>query len=127
MVVFDCAGRVVSADLGNDRLSVLKLDSARLSIAGSYAAQVGDGPRQIAFHPDGRLLFVANALDASVACYGYNADEGRIVGKLGQVATACGENTGGVVMAVDPAGEFCYGTSTRERWCVDVEDRAQYR
>jgi 6-phosphogluconolactonase (cycloisomerase 2 family) len=113
MVVFDRAGRVVTADLGSDRLSVLKLDSARLSIAGRYAAQAGDGPRQVAIHPDGRLLFVANELDASVACYGYDAEEGRIVGRLGQVATACGGNTGGVVMAVDPAGEFLYTAHRR--------------
>jgi 6-phosphogluconolactonase len=112
MVVFDRAGRVVSADLGSDRLSVLKLDSTRLSIAGRYAAQAGEGPRQIAFHPDGRLLFVANELDASVACYRYDEDEGKIVGRLGQVATACG-NTGGVVMAVDPAGEFLYTAHRR--------------
>jgi len=113
MVVFDRAGRVVSADLGSDRLSVLKLDTARLSIAGRYAAQAGDGPRQVAIHPDGRLLFVANELDTSVVCYGYDADEGRIVGRLGQVATSCGGNTGGVVMAVDPAGEFLYTAHRR--------------
>ncbi|MDT7813978.1 MAG: 6-phosphogluconolactonase [Acidobacteriaceae bacterium] len=113
MVVFDRAGRVVSADLGSDRLSVLKLDAARLSIAGRYAAQAGVGPRQIAFHPDGRLLFVANELDASVACYGYDAEEGRIVERLGQVATACDGNAGGVVMAVDPAGEFLYTAHRR--------------
>jgi 6-phosphogluconolactonase len=113
MVVFDRAGRVVSADLGSDRLSVLKLDTARLSIAGRYAAQAGAGPRQVAIHPDGRLLFVANELDASVACYGYDAREGRIVGRLGQVATACGGNAGGVVMAVDPAGEFLYTAHRR--------------
>jgi 6-phosphogluconolactonase len=113
MVVFDRAGRVVSADLGSDRLSVLKLDTTHLSIAGRYAAQAGDGPRQVAIHPDGRLLFVANELDASVACYEYDADEGRIVGRLGQVATACGGNTGGVVMTVDPAGEFLYTAHRR--------------
>ena len=113
MVVFDRAGRVVSVDLGSDRLSVLKLDTARLTVAGKCAAQAGSGPRQIAIHPDGRLLFVANELDASVACYGYDADEGRIVGRVGQVATAPGENTGGVVMAVDPAGEFLYTAHRR--------------
>jgi 6-phosphogluconolactonase len=114
MVVFDRAGRVVSADLGSDRLSVLKLDTARLSIAGRYAALAGDGPRQIAIHPDGRLLFVANELDASVACYGYDADEGRIVGRLGQTATACDGSIGGVVMAVDPGGDFLYTAHRRE-------------
>jgi 6-phosphogluconolactonase len=123
MVVFDRAGRVVSADLGSDRLSVLQLDTARLSIAGRYAVQAGAGPRQVAIHPDGRLLFVANELDASVACYGYDASEGRIVGRLGQVATACGGNAGGVVMAVDPAGEFLYtahrrGNSGMSMWRI---------
>jgi 6-phosphogluconolactonase len=120
MVVFDRVGRVVSADLGNDRLSVLKLDSGRLSIAGRHAAEAGDGPRQIAFHPDGRLLFVANELDASVACYGYDPSEGRIVGRLGQVATACGGSTGGVVMAVHPAGEFLYTAHRRGSGGVSV-------
>jgi 6-phosphogluconolactonase len=113
MVVFDRAGRVVSADLGSDRLSVLRLDAARLSCAGRYAAQAGDGPRQLALHPDGELLFVANELDASVACYRYDADEGKIVGRLGQTATAPGGNPGGVVMAVDPAGEFLYTAHRR--------------
>jgi 6-phosphogluconolactonase len=113
MVLFDRAGRVVSADLGSDRLSVLKLDAAGLSIVGRHAAQAGDGPRQIAFHPDGRLLFAANELDASVACYGYDADAGRIVGRLGQVATGCGGKTGGVVMTVDPAGKFLYTAHRR--------------
>jgi 6-phosphogluconolactonase len=113
MVVFDRAGRVVSVDLGNDRLSVLKLDTARLSIAERYGTQAGDGPRQIAFHPDGRLLFVANELDASVACYEYDAEAGRIVGRMGQVVTACDGNTGGVMMAMDPAGEFLYTAHRR--------------
>jgi 6-phosphogluconolactonase len=113
MVIFDRAGRVVSADLGGDQLSVLKLDTARLSIAGRYAAQAGDGPRQLAFHPDGRLLFVANELEASVACYGYDPEEGRIVGRLGQTATTCDGNAGGIVMAVDPAGEFLYTAHRR--------------
>src|SRR5437764_81588 len=54
MVLFDRAGRVVTADLGSDRLSVLKLDEARLSITGRYSAQPGEGPSQLAFHPDGR-------------------------------------------------------------------------
>jgi 6-phosphogluconolactonase (cycloisomerase 2 family) len=120
IVVFDRVGRMVSADLGSDQLNVLKLDSGRLSIVGRHAARAGDGPRHIAFHPNGRLLFVANELDASVACYGYDAIEGRIVGRLGQVATASGGNTGGVVMAVDPTGEFLYTAHRRGSGGVSV-------
>jgi 6-phosphogluconolactonase (cycloisomerase 2 family) len=125
MVVFDRAARVVSADLGGDRLSVLKIDMAQLSVAGRYATQTGDGPRQLAFHPDGELLFIANELDASVACYRYDTEDGRIVGKLGQAATTCGANAGGVVMAVDPAGEFLYTAHRRGRAGVSMWRIAQ--
>jgi 6-phosphogluconolactonase len=113
MVVFDRAGRVVSADLGGDRMSVWKLDEAQLRRVDWHAAQPGSGPRQIAFHPDGELLFVANELDASVACYGYDAGKGKIVWKRGQAATAVDSNIGGVVMAVDPAGDFLYTAHRR--------------
>jgi 6-phosphogluconolactonase (cycloisomerase 2 family) len=120
MVVFDRSGRVIGADLGSDRLSVLKVDAMRLKTAGRYAARTGDGPRQLAFHPDGWLLFVANELDASVACYGYDVEEGRIAGKLGQIATASGWNTGGVIMALDPAGEFLYTAHRRGSGGVSI-------
>ena len=120
MVVFDRAGRVISADLGNDRLSVLEFDAMRLRAAGRHAAQTGDGPRQLAFHPDGRLLFVANELDASVACYGYDVEEGKIAGRLGRVVTASDGNTSGVVMALDPAGEFLYTTHRRGSGGVSI-------
>jgi 6-phosphogluconolactonase (cycloisomerase 2 family) len=115
MVVFDRVGRLVTADLGTDGLSVLKLDDARLSIAGRYTARHGDGPHQLAFHPDGGLLFVANELDASVVCYRYDVSEGRIVGGGRRVATARDASTGGVVMTVDPAGDFLYTAHRRGR------------
>jgi 6-phosphogluconolactonase (cycloisomerase 2 family) len=120
MIVFDRAGKVIGADLGSDRLSVLKFDAMRLKTAGRYSTQTGEGPRQLAFHPDGRLLFVANELEPSVACYEYDVEEGRIVGKLGQVATAGGRNTGGVIMALDPAGEFLYTAHRRGNAGVSI-------
>ena len=113
MVVFDRAGRVISADLGSDRMSVLELDAMRLVTAGRYRGRAGDGPRQLAFHPDGRLLFVANELDASVACYRYDVEEGKIAERLGDYTTGSGRNTGGVILAMDPAGEFLYTAHRR--------------
>jgi len=120
MVVFDRSGRVVSADLGTDRLNVLKLKTAQLAIVGRYAARAGDGPRQLAFHPNGRQLFVANELDASVACYEYDEDKGQIVGRRAHVTTACDGSAGGVVMAVDPAGEFLYTSHRRGSGGVSI-------
>jgi 6-phosphogluconolactonase (cycloisomerase 2 family) len=113
MVVFDRAGRLVTADLGSDRLSVMSLDAARLNVLGRYSARAGDGPSQIGFHPDGKLLFVANELEASVVCYRYDVSEGRIVGRGGRVATSSDANNSGVVMAMDPAGDFLYTAHRR--------------
>ena len=120
MVVFDRAGRLVTADLGSDRLSVMSLDAARINVLGRYSVQAGDGPSQIGFHPDGRLLFVANELEASVVCYGYDVSEGRIVGRGERVATSRAANTGGVVMAMDPAGDFLYTAHRRGNDGVSV-------
>jgi 6-phosphogluconolactonase len=105
MVLFDRAGRIVSTDLGSDRLSVFKLNDARLTIAQRLEAQPGEGPRHLAFHRDARLLFIANGLNASVVCYRYDPDEGKIGARLGQTPAA---NSGGVVMATDSTGDFLY-------------------
>jgi 6-phosphogluconolactonase (cycloisomerase 2 family) len=123
MVVFDRAGRLVTADLGNDRLSVISLDAARLNVLGRYAAQPGGGPCQVTFHPDGRLLFVGHELEASVACYRYDGNEGRIAERAAQVATAADATSGGVMMALDPAGDFLYtahrrGAAGVSRWRI---------
>jgi 6-phosphogluconolactonase len=81
----------------------MSLDAARINVLGRYSVRAGDGPGQIGFHPYGRLLFVANELEASVVCYGYDVSERRIVGRGERVATSRDADTGGVVMAMDPA------------------------
>lgn len=108
MIVFDRAGRIVSSDLGSDRLSLLRLDGMNLSVAARHGVQAGEGPRHIALHPDGQLLFVANELEASVVCYGYDSVAGRITERLAQVKTKQGGHAGELAMAMDPAGEFLY-------------------
>jgi 6-phosphogluconolactonase (cycloisomerase 2 family) len=55
-------------------------------------------------------LFVANGLDTSVSCYGYDEKNGRILDQLEHVPmtrNSRGEK-GAVVMAMHPSGEFLY-------------------
>ena len=62
-------GDVLVADLGSDTVLVCALDSAgRLTARplAALAAAPGAGPRHLAFHPDGRYLFVVNELDNTV-------------------------------------------------------------
>jgi 6-phosphogluconolactonase (cycloisomerase 2 family) len=110
MVIFDRMGRLLSVDMGSDRLSVFTMNGCRLSVEARSEARAGSGPRHIALHPNGSLLFVANELDLSVSCYGYDEKNGRILNQLEHVPMTrnrCGEK-GAVVMAMHPSGDFLY-------------------
>jgi 6-phosphogluconolactonase len=62
-------GDILVTDLGSDTVRVYALDrDGRLiaNIAASLDAFPGAGPRHLAFHPDGRHVFVVNELDSTV-------------------------------------------------------------
>jgi len=111
MVMFDTSGRhLLGADLGSDRLSVFTLDDGKLAVRNRNAAQPGSGPRHMALHPSGDLLFVANELDASVSCFRYDPMNGEILERLHHVASLPNDlyrkNVG--TLAIHPSGRFLY-------------------
>jgi 6-phosphogluconolactonase (cycloisomerase 2 family) len=110
MVMFDRLGRLLGADMGSDRLSVFTLEDGRLSVTARSDARAGSGPRHMELHPSGSVLFVANGLDASVSCYGYDEKNGRVLEQLEQVPTVTNSSGGkrSVVMTMHPSGEFLY-------------------
>ncbi len=76
---------MIVADLGIDRLVVYAFESATgaLTPHAEATALPGAGPRHMAFHPAGGLLYVANELDNSVAAFSYGAARGSL--ELGEV------------------------------------------
>jgi 6-phosphogluconolactonase (cycloisomerase 2 family) len=110
MVMFDRLGRLLGADMGSDRLTVFTLEDGRLSVTARSDARAGSGPRHMELHPSGSVLFVANGLDASVSCYGYDEKNGRVLEQLEQVPTVTNSSGGkrSVVMTMHPSGEFLY-------------------
>ncbi len=82
-------------DLGADKIHIYTLDAAtgKLTPAGTYAAQPGDGPRTLHFHPSGKVAYCVNELNSSVAVLTWNAADGSLhplqrVSLLPQGATA---------------------------------------
>ena len=67
---------VIIADLGIDQLVIYKFDAETGSILRHAEVQSlpGAGPRQLAFHPGGKFLMVANELNSSVTVYAYHAE-----------------------------------------------------
>jgi 6-phosphogluconolactonase len=70
---------VLAADLGIDAVVVYGFDGRSGSMATSgtrIALKPGAGPRHLAFHPNGRFLYVINELDSTLAVYAYNSERG---------------------------------------------------
>jgi 6-phosphogluconolactonase len=100
-------GDILVSDLGSDTVFVYALDQdGRLSpkTAANLAAVPGAGPRHLAFHPDGRHLFIVNELD-STACALRREDDHFVVtdGVSTRPADAAGQNLAGAIR-VTPSG-----------------------
>jgi 6-phosphogluconolactonase len=80
--VFSPDGRyAIVADLGIDRLMLYRVNATTdaLALHGEAVARPGAGPRHMAWHPSGRLLYVANELDNTVSLFGFDPDAGTLV------------------------------------------------
>jgi 6-phosphogluconolactonase len=112
MVTFDPAGRfIATADLGIDQVQILRLTDGGLARVSQAATAPGSGPRHIAFHPSGQLLYVLNELNATVTAFGYDLLNGQIGKELQTVATEPAGYRGPqstAEIAVHPSGKFLY-------------------
>ena len=119
MVLFDTTGRhLLGTDLGSDRLNVFTLSGNKLAINHRSATQPGSGPRHMALHPAGHLLYVANHLEATVSCYGYDAASGRLLNRL-QHGTL---DDGAGALMIHPSGRFLYTAGKSDgiaAWRID--------
>lgn len=117
MVQFDASGqRVLATDLGSDRINVFTLTDGKLALVGRTATQPGSGPRHLALHPSQRFLYLVNELDATVACFGYDAASGLIDGQRQRISTVPQDFTGqknSAALVMHPSGQFLYASNRR--------------
>jgi 6-phosphogluconolactonase len=105
---------VLAATLGNDLVNVFRFDAAggklEPNAPPSIALKAKTGPRHLAFHPNGRLVYVLGELDATVHVFDYDAGTGRLKEK--QSVSALPPGTTGRIAAADlhvtPDGKFLY-------------------
>ena len=95
MMLFDPAGKhVIGTDLGTDRINVFAIEGGKLAPRDRAQLKPGSGPRHLALHPQGKLLYVINELDGTVACHGYDADTGRVLEERQRISTTPADYTG---------------------------------
>ena len=79
VVVFDQAGRfVATADLGVDKVQILRLEGGNLLLVSEASMTPGAGPRHVVFHHGGRVLYVINELNATITALEYDPASGQL-------------------------------------------------
>ena len=73
----------------------------------------GAGPRHLAFHPNGRFVYVINELNCTISVFRYDSTRG-ILESVQNISTLpggfAGENTAAEIQ-VHPSGRFLYGSN----------------
>jgi len=102
MVAFDTAGRVLAADGGTGRLSVLRAGDDGLHVHARFESPEA-AAMQLAMHPKGELLYAMH--EDGIACYAYETDGGRIGDKRQHVSFSSATDGS---LAMHQSGNFIY-------------------
>lgn len=105
-------GDLFVADLGSDAIRVYALgqDGRLVAKDGSLVrAAPGAGPRHLAFHPDGRHLFVVNELDSTVSALRRDGERFAVAGRASTLPAAGPDSSAGpdntaAALRVTPSG-----------------------
>ena len=108
---------VLSANLGTDKVMIYRLNAAQGTLTPHQPAFAetprGAGPRHLAFHPNGRFVYVINELNGTISVCHFDSSRGSLE-PVQNISTLpgdfSGENTTAEIQ-VHPSGRFLYGSN----------------
>jgi 6-phosphogluconolactonase len=104
-------------DLGLDKVMSYKLDPAAGSLAPndppSTGVKPGSGPRHLAFHPNGRFVYLISEMGNTVTAFAYGADHGTLkeLQTLATLPEGATTPSSTAEVEVHPSGRFLYGSN----------------
>jgi 6-phosphogluconolactonase len=107
----------IVADLGLDRVYVYRLDAGTGALVPHEPAFVsvrpGAGPRHLAWHPNGRWLYLVEELHNSVTVFGWDAEAGRLQHSqtLSTLPDGFDDDNTAAEVLVDAGGCFLYASN----------------
>ena len=117
-IVLDRSNRFAySCDLGTDKVMIFRFDGRNGKLQPAQQpwvqAKPGAGPRHLAFHPNGKYVFVMNELDSTITAFACDQSSGSLRA-VRTVRTLpddfSGANTGADIH-VSPDGRFVYSSN----------------
>jgi 6-phosphogluconolactonase (cycloisomerase 2 family) len=116
-VVFDPAGNyIATADLGIDKVETFQLADGGLTKVSEAMVAPGSGPRHLAFHPNGQVLYVINELTATITAFEYDAESGQLGAEIQTIGTVDDDfpaHKSTAEIMVHPSGKFLYGSNRK--------------
>lgn len=117
-VVLDPSNRfALVCDLGLDQVRVYRFDASKAGLTPNSppfaSVAPGSGPRHLAFHPNGRWVFVLNEMAATITVFRWNGVLGTLA-DVGTVATLPKDFSGADTAAeivVHPEGRFLFASN----------------
>jgi 6-phosphogluconolactonase len=116
MMLPDSTGKYVLVnDLGLDVTIVYSFDAGagKMTEVNRVAATPGSGPRHLAWHPNGRIVYSINELGNVLNVYAWdgNGNLGLVQGDLTTLPAGFRGTSGAGEVLVDAAGKFLYGSN----------------
>ncbi len=109
----------LTCDLGLDKVLVYQLDAAAAKLTANQPPHAvvphGVGPRHLAFHPNGKFVYVINEMALTITTFSYEAKAGALFEEQ-NVATVPGDYSitdkdSCAEIAMHPSGRFVYGSN----------------
>jgi 6-phosphogluconolactonase len=108
---------VLAADLGIDEIRVYPFDAARGRLDTAAVRRIetppGTGPRHLAVHPNGEIVYMIGELSGTVTAYDYDAETGRMTPR--QTVRTVPEDFDGAARSADihvhPSGNVVYASN----------------
>ena len=116
MVLPDSTGKYVLVnDLGLDATIVYSFDAVagKLTEVNRIAAPAGSGPRHLAWHPNGRIVYSINELSNTLNTYFWdgNGNLAPVVENQSTLPVGFKGTSGAGEVLVDAAGKFLYASN----------------
>jgi 6-phosphogluconolactonase len=125
-------------DLGADKVWIYAFDHDSGVLTPNpaqafFSLSPGSGPRHLAFHPDGKSLYIVNELNSTITACTYNGSDGTI-SELNTISTVEDSHQGmkyPAAVRVHPNGRKVYASTRGENSCISTfeinEDRTVSR
>ena len=119
MITQSESGWVYSMDLGNDFISLYKLDTERSQLIDMHRQvkeEPGSGPRQLIFHPCGEYAYGIHELNGTVVAFSMDKQSGSLVSIQSVSTLALGQTCecDAADIHISPNGKFLYASNRKE-------------